>query len=181
MTDTPAPQNSDVICAIIVAAAQGGVIGAGNALPWHIPEDLRYFKRMTLGKPIVMGRKTFDSIGKPLPGRSNIVVSRQRGLQVEGVSVVASVEEALALGEKLARQAGVAEVMVVGGSEIYRQALPHVQRIYLTDIDAAVSGDAFFPELNRRHWQEISSTPAEEPSAYPCHFRVLERVPVDEA
>lgn len=128
--------------AIIVAAARNGVIGRNNQLPWHLPQDLKYFKAVTLGKPVIMGRKTYESIGRPLPGRANIVITRDLSWCANGVEVVHSFDEAL----ELASGVDVSEVMVIGGAEIYKAALPVAHRIYLTRIDLEPEGDAFFPE-----------------------------------
>lgn len=132
---------------LVAAMAQDNVIGLDNAMPWHLPEDLKHFKATTLGKPVIMGRKTFDSIGRPLPGRQNIVITRQADWQHEGVTVVHSLPDALALA------ANVEEVCIVGGAEIYRQALPLADRLCLTHIDLAVAGDARFPAFPAEEWQ----------------------------
>lgn len=124
-------------------------IGAQGSLPWHIPEDLGRFKALTLGHPIVMGRKTYESIGRLLPGRTSLIVTRQHGYQVPGALVVNSLDEALA------RCPGNGEVFVIGGGELYREALPRAQRIYLTHVDAAPEADTFFPELAPGHWHEV--------------------------
>tara|TARA_R110002110_G_scaffold205066_7_gene416921 strand:- start:44413 stop:44919 length:507 start_codon:yes stop_codon:yes gene_type:complete len=142
--------------AIMVAVADNGVIGRDNALPWHLPEDLRYFKRVTMGKPIIMGRKTFESIGRPLPGRSNIVVTRNPHYQREGVMVVASLDAALQLAARIAAQDGVTEMVCIGGAEIYAAALPLAQRLYLTQVHADVDGDAFLPDIDWQLWQQSS-------------------------
>ncbi|MBB3169994.1 type 3 dihydrofolate reductase [Simiduia aestuariiviva] len=142
--------------ALIVAKAENDTIGRDNQLPWHLPDDLAYFKRVTMGKPIIMGRKTFESIGRPLPGRPNIVITRQPDWLAEGVTVCNSVEQAIALGCNMAEQAGVDEAMVIGGSEIYRQALPLASRLYLTQVHAEVPGDAHFPAIEPSQWQQIS-------------------------
>ena len=134
---------------LIVAAARNGVIGRNNALPWHLPEDLKYFKRVTMGKPILMGRKTFESIGRALPGRSNLVITRNGEWQAEGVQVVRSLEAALSLAEDIALIDGVDELMVIGGAQIYAEALPRSERIYLTEVDADVEGDAYLPAIDR--------------------------------
>ena len=162
---------------LIVAAAENGVIGRNNALPWHLPEDLKYFKRTTLGKPIVMGRITFESIGKPLPGRTNIVISRQPDYQAEGVKVVASIDEALALAEDIALIDGVDELMVIGGAAIYAEALPRADRLYLTEVHAEVPGDAYLPELDLAQWRECSRQRhgASETNPYDYSFVVYER------
>jgi dihydrofolate reductase len=129
--------------ALIAARARNGVIGLDNRMPWHLPEDLAYFKRVTLGKPVVMGRKTFESIGRPLPGRLNIVVTRNPDWQAAGVQVAHSLDAALALAAAAAPE----EIMLIGGAELYRQALPQADVLYLTEIDAEFAGDAFFPEV----------------------------------
>lgn len=142
--------------AVIVAAAENGVIGAANDLPWYLPEDLRYFKRVTMGKPIVMGRKTFESIGRALPGRANIVITANRDYRPEGVIVVASIEAALVQAESAAVAAGVDEVLVIGGAQIYQQALDRADRLYLTRVHATVEGDAYLPEISWENWVEHS-------------------------
>lgn len=142
--------------AVIVAAADNGVIGRNGALPWHLPEDLRYFKRVTLGKPIVMGRKTYESIGKPLPGRTNIVVSRNTHFRAEGVRVVASLEEALQLAETIAENDAIDELMVIGGAQIYAEALLRADRLYYTAVHCSVDGDAVLPEIDWALWRETS-------------------------
>lgn len=135
--------------ALIAARARNGVIGLDNRMPWHLPEDLAYFKRVTLGKPVVMGRKTFESIGRPLPGRLNIVVTRNPDWQAAGVQVAHSLDAALAL----AAEAVPEEIMLIGGAELYRQALPQADVLYLTEIDAEFAGDAFFPEVDLARWR----------------------------
>ena len=164
--------------AVIVAAAENGVIGRNNELPWHLPEDLRYFKRVTMGKPIVMGRKTFESIGRALPGRTNIVVTRQPDYIAEGVKVVASLDEALDLAEGIALIDGASELMVIGGAEIYKAALARAKRIYLTEVHADVEGDAWLPEIDWAQWQEVSreSWPTSQENPYSYSFVVFERM-----
>ncbi len=135
--------------ALIAARARNGVIGLDNRMPWHLPEDLAYFKRVTLGKPVVMGRKTFESIGRPLPGRLNIVVTRNPDWQAVGVQVAHSLDAALALAAAAAPE----EIMLIGGAELYRQALPQADVLYLTEIDAEFAGDAFFPEVDLARWR----------------------------
>ena len=135
---------------LIVAAARNGVIGRNNALPWHLPEDLKYFKQVTMGKPILMGRKTFESIGRALPGRSNLVITRNGEWQAEGVQVVRSLEAALSLAEDIALIDGVDELMVIGGAQIYAEALPRAERIYLTEVDADVDWDFDVHDLARK-------------------------------
>ncbi len=149
----------DIIIALIVAAAENGVIGRGGRLPWHMPSDLKTFRRLTLGKPIVMGRKTFESIGKPLDGRDNIVVTRDAAFAHPGVEVAASLDAALSLAEQLAKRRGVDEIAVIGGAEIYRAAYPRADRIYLTRIHARPDGDATFADPSPLLWLLTSSTP----------------------
>jgi dihydrofolate reductase len=138
------------VTALVAALARNRVIGAGNRLPWRLPADLARFKRLTMGAPVIMGRKTRESIGRPLPGRRNIVVTRASGAAWEGCLVAHSLEEALAL----ARDA--AEAFVIGGAELYAQALPHAERLHLTLIEAAYAGDAWFPEFDPAAWREVA-------------------------
>lgn len=145
--------------AFIVAVAENGVIGRGGTLPWHVPSDLKTFKRLTLGKPVIMGRKTYVSIGKPLPGRDNIVVTRDAGFNAEGVEVAATIDEALAIARRKAAERGVDEIMVIGGAQIYAASLSMADRIYLTRIHARPDGDATFPEPDPSVWREVSRTP----------------------
>lgn len=163
---------------LIVAAAQNGVIGRNNQLPWHLPQDLKYFKATTLGKPIIMGRKTFESIGKPLPGRTNIVITRQQDWAAPGVLVAQNVEQALALGSDVRdeNQQPVKEVMVIGGAEIYRHALAIADRVYLTRVHADVEGDAYFPELSDDMWKKVSETSGDAEASLPHSFLVFERI-----
>ncbi|WP_437422337.1 dihydrofolate reductase [Stutzerimonas chloritidismutans] len=149
MTQPPFP------LAMIAALAENRVIGLDNKMPWHLPADLKHFKAMTLGKPIIMGRKTWDSLGRPLPGRLNLVVSRQPGLQLEGAETFPSLDAAFARAEQWAREQGVDEVMLIGGAQLYAQALNRARRLYLTRIDAAPDGDAFFPDFDETQWQRV--------------------------
>lgn len=162
---------------LIWAMARNGVIGRNNALPWYLPEDLRYFKRVTMGKPIIMGRKTWDSIARPLPGRTNIVITRDRQFEVEGVKIVHSLDEALALASRIAHIDGAEECMVMGGAEIYALALPQAERLYLTQVHAEVEGDAYFPNFDAGQWQELAREDFEASGAnpYAYSFLVLER------
>ncbi|MEX2961738.1 dihydrofolate reductase [Microbulbifer sp. TYP-18] len=141
--------------AIIAAVARNRAIGIGNGLPWRLSGDLKFFKQVTMGKPLVMGRKTYDSIGRPLPGRRNIVVSRDPDWSAPGVEPVPSLEQALELAQGAAEASGVGEVMVIGGAEVYRQLLPLATRLYLTEVEAEVAGDAFFPPLGEG-WKEVT-------------------------
>ncbi|MEG1075528.1 MAG: dihydrofolate reductase [Mucinivorans sp.] len=133
---------------IIVAIAANGVIGCHNRLIWHISEDLKRFKSLTMGHPIVMGRKTFASIGRALPGRQNIVISRDKALKIDGVDVVASMEEAI----KIASTDG--EIFIIGGGEIYHLALPLASKLYVTQVEQSPQGDTFFPEIDENEWLE---------------------------
>jgi len=162
---------------LVWAMAQNRVIGRNNQLPWYLPEDLKYFKRITLGKPVIMGRKTFDSIGKPLPGRTNIVVTRNRDWSFEGVRTLDSLEAARELCENQAIVDGTEEAMIIGGAEIYRQAMPLADRLYLTEVHADVEGDATFPEFDRSQWQEIAREDFEAsgPNPYNYSFIILEK------
>lgn len=157
---------------MIVAHADNRVIGKDNDMPWHLPADLAYFKKTTLGKPVIMGRKTYESIGRPLPGRQNIVISRNADYQAAGVDVVASVDEALAFAK------GVEEIMVIGGGAIYEHCLPAADRLYITHIDANVDGDTQFPVYDTENdWQKVSSEhrPADDKNAYDLDFCVYNR------
>lgn len=156
---------------MIAAVARNGVIGAGNRLPWRLPADLAYFRRQTLGKTVVMGANTYRSLGRPLTGRHNVVLSRRMAEAPEGCDLVRSVEEVL-------RRYGDRELMVIGGAEVYRQFMPHADRLLLTEIDAEVEGDVFFPPFDRSEWQLVSRTPGvtDEKNALPHAFCVYERV-----
>jgi len=135
---------------IIVAMARNRTIGINNTLPWRCPEDLKHFKALTMGHHIVMGRKTFDSIGKPLPGRTTVIVTRNRKLKIEGCIMAHSLPEAIAAC------ANDAEIFIVGGAELYAQALPLTNKLYITEIQQDVAGDAHFPEFDRAAWREVS-------------------------
>lgn len=135
---------------LIAAVARNRVIGAGNALPWRLPEDLKRFKSLTLGHPIIMGRKTWESLGRPLPGRTNIIVSRSADFAAPGGTVVGSLEAAIAM----AANAGADEAFIIGGAQIYAQALPICNRLQLTEIDRDYAGDAHFPAFDPAHWRE---------------------------
>ncbi|MFC1774605.1 type 3 dihydrofolate reductase [Pseudomonadota bacterium] len=156
---------------LIVALARNRVIGRDNQLPWRLSADLQHFKRLTMGRPIVMGRKTCESIGKPLPGRTNIVVTRNSSFSAEGCRVVHSIDEALVAA------GGADEVMIMGGENLYSQLLPRADRLYLTEVQAEVSGDAWFPELDQTQWQELEreSHRADENNEFDYDFVVLAR------
>ena len=157
---------------LIVAASANNVIGVGGGLPWRLPEDLRRFKEITMGKPMIMGRATFDSIGRALPGRKSIVLTRQPDFAAEGCDVVASVEAAI-------EAAGDAEeVMVIGGGEIYRQFLMRADRIYLTRVQAEIDGDTRFPELDMDEWavKSVEEYPAGDEREFGFDIETLDRV-----
>lgn len=159
--------------ALVVAIARNRVIGRDGTLPWHLPADLKHFRALTLGKPIVMGRRTHESIGRPLPGRRNVVLTAREGYRAEGCEVYASLEAALrALVD-------VEEVMIVGGARLYAEALPHAQRLYLTDVLADIEGDVRFPAFDADEWTEVASEPhaADVTHAYDYCFRTLVRIP----
>lgn len=160
---------------LIVAVSLNGVIGINNQLPWHLPEDLKYFKSVTMGKPIIMGRKTYDSIGRALPGRTNIVITRDSNWQAEGVEVAQTLVQAMTLGRLACAQAGIDEVMVIGGEQIYRMTLAAADRLYLTEVQAEVEGDAFFPDVDAQDWQQVSEKLPELTDTHPYRFVVLER------
>lgn len=160
---------------LIVAMAQNGVIGRNGDLPWHLPADLKHFKAVTLGKPVIMGRRTWDEIGKPLPGRRNIVISRRPDFLAPGAEVVDSLEQALALA------ADAAEVMVIGGAQIYAQALPFADCIHRTLVCGEMPGDTWFPEVDWQQWRlvEESEQAADERHAWPLRFQRYERIAAD--
>lgn len=145
--------------ALILARADNGVIGRAGGLPWHLSGDLKFFKARTLGKPVVMGRKTYQSIGRPLPGRPNLVVTRDAAFRPKGVEVFADVEAALDRARALAVQLGAEEIMVIGGGEIYALTLPLARRIYLTEVHARPEGDTTFPDLDPAEWREVRRDP----------------------
>ncbi len=162
---------------LIVAMSTNRTIGINNALPWHLPNDLKYFKQATMDKPIIMGRKTFESIGRPLPGRHNIVITRNKGFQADGVNIVHSLDAAIFLGEDICLVDGQKEVMVIGGSQVYQQTLERADHLYVTHIDAKVKGDDFFPEVDWSSFTllEKESFLAKEPNPYDYRFCTYQR------
>jgi dihydrofolate reductase len=159
---------------LIVAVSRNGAIGLNNQLPWYLPEDLKYFKSVTMGKPLIMGRKTFDSIGRPLPGRANIVLTRDPQWTSDGVKVVQSVEQALLAGEIACEASDVDEIMVIGGEQIYRMTLDLADRIYLTQVDADVEGDAFFPDIDLNDWSQTRVKLPEIIDKHPYHLYLFD-------
>jgi len=160
----------------VVARADNGVIGRDNALPWHLPADLRHFKRLTVGKPVVMGRRTFESIGKPLPGRHNIVLTRDPAWRADGVTVVTNLAEAIAAAG-LDPRTRAEEVMIIGGAAVYADALPVATRIHLTEIHAAPEGDTLLPAFDPSRWRETAREDHPADEGRPAYsFVTLERV-----
>jgi dihydrofolate reductase len=163
--------------ALIVARARNGVIGRDGGLPWKLKADLRQFKEVTLGKPVVMGRKTWESLPFPLPGRANLVLSRDPSFRPLGAETSTSFEALLARAGTLAGRSGAAEIMVIGGEALFDLALPIAERIYLTEVDAEVAGDVFFPQLDEAEWVEVSQVrhEADADNDHAFTVRVLER------
>lgn len=163
-------KNGGVI-SLMAAVAEGMVIGKDNDLPWHLPSDLRYFRRMTMGKPVIMGRRTLESLGKPLDGRKNIVLTRQEDYAPEGVDVARSLDEALDIVE------GAPEIMILGGAKVYAEFLPRADRLYLTVVYAPFEGDTFFPAFDAEQWQVVKAERHEpdEKNRYAHTFFTLER------
>ena len=162
---------------LIVAVSENGVIGRENALPWHLPGDLKRFKAITMGKPIIMGRKTFESIGRPLPGRVNIVLTRDAKFSHDGVETAQDLAEALRVAQERSGRPENDEAMIIGGAGIYKLALPSAHRIYLTEVHMTVSGDTYFPDIDRRDWSETVREEVVSETADSCaySFVVLDR------
>jgi dihydrofolate reductase len=163
-----------MLLSLVVAASTNNAIGLYNKLLWHLPNDLKFFKNITWAMPVVMGRKTFEALaGKPLPGRLNMVITRQKDFTADGITVVRSLEEA----SELAAKADYKELYVIGGGEIYRQAILVADKIYITRVDAELVGDAYFPAIDPEHWVMVSnrSFEADAKHAYAYHFQLWER------
>lgn len=163
--------------AIIAGVARNGVIGAGGGIPWKIPSDMAFFKATTMGKPIIMGRKQYETVGRPLPGRTNIVVTRQKGYQPDGVLVIDSLEAALDHAQAIAAADKASEVMVIGGGEIYAQAMPLADRLYISHVDLAPEGDVLFPPIDPAVWRVVQEPEVQfsERDAASFRVRVYER------
>ncbi len=146
----------DIKLAFVVAIAENGVIGRDGHLPWHLPSDLKRFRKITLGKPIIMGRKTFQSLKKPLDGRTNIIVTYQTGFEAAGAIVMLTTDDAIHYARGIAQRDGVCEIMVIGGAQIYLSLLDKADRIYLTRVHGKPEGDTYFPDLKREHWSETA-------------------------
>jgi dihydrofolate reductase len=161
-----------MIISLLVAASENNVIGKNNKLPWYLPTDMKYFKNISWAMPVIMGRKTFESLGKPLDGRTNIVMTRNTGWKADGVSVV----HGLDAGKKIAEEQDVKEIFIIGGAEVFKTSLPDANRVYLTRVHEKFEGDAFFPVLDNS-WQMVKSheTQPDEKNAYALSFQVWER------
>ena|ERR1019366_4559127 len=155
---------------IIVAKAKNNVIGKNNQLIWHLPADLKFFKKMTMGHTVIMGRKTFDSMGKPLPGRMNVVVTRQKNFHRDGIIIEPSLESAL-------KDLKVEEIFIIGGGEIFKHAMPIADKLYVTEIDESFDGDVYFPEINPDEWELIEAIPfpKDEKNKYDLSFNTYLR------
>ncbi|MET0029525.1 MAG: dihydrofolate reductase [Candidatus Thiodiazotropha sp.] len=160
------------VISLIAAMARNGVIGRDNRLPWHLPADLQHFKALTLGKPMVMGRRTWESLPGLLPGRRHVVVSRNPDYRAEGADRVSTIDEAIRLLQESP------EIMIVGGAQLYTAILPNADRLYLTRVEAEVTGDAKFPDIDWNQWQESAreSRPADEKNPYDCTFLTYDRI-----
>jgi dihydrofolate reductase len=168
---------SDIRKTIVVAAARNGIIGRDGDMPWRLSTDLKRFKALTLGKPVIMGRKTYDSIGRPLPGRPNVVISRSNVVDHPDVMTVTSLPEAIALAEVLATEKGEHEICIIGGGQIYSQAMGMADRLYVTHVETEVEGDTSFPEIDADVWVagETIEVPAGEKDSFPTRFVVYDR------
>ncbi|WP_375677455.1 dihydrofolate reductase [Bartonella sp. AS69XJJH] len=164
------------IC-LIAAVAENGVIGRGGAMPWHLLTDLQRFKALTLGKPIIMGRKTWDSIGRPLPGRTNIVITRDCTFCAGGAVVAHSLSQACSLATSVASQNDVEEIFIIGGGEIFQQGLHMADKIFLTEVLASIEGDSFFPVFDKEKWTIVQTQdiPEGDKDSHPTRFVVYER------
>lgn len=158
---------------LVVAAAENNVIGKDNRLLWHLPNDMKFFKNTTWGMPVIMGRKTFESLGKPLAGRTNIVMTRDKGWSAQGATVTSNMEEAM----QVAAETDAKEVFVIGGGEIFKEVLPQANRVYLTRVHTSIEGDTFFPELPQKEWQLLTQLDfvADAKHKYGYSFQVWQR------
>lgn len=162
-----------MLISLVVAASENNVIGKNNQLLWHLPNDMKFFKNTTWAMPVVMGRKTFESLGKPLTGRTNIVITHRENWKEEGVKVVQSLDEAI----EVASDVDAREVFIIGGGEIFRQSINRADKVYLTRVHAALEGDTFFPELPASDWELASNLdfPADNKHAFPYSFQIWQR------
>ena len=169
---------SEIRKTIVVAVSDNGIIGRDGDMPWRLSTDLKRFKALTLGKPVIMGRKTYQSIGKPLPGRANIVISRQAGaIDQPDVHMAGSLAEAVSLAEEIARQKGEGEICIIGGGQIYAQAVDLADRLYVTHVETSVDGDTLFPVIDPSLWRatETIDVPAGDKDSYPTKFVIYDR------
>lgn len=159
---------------LIAAIDEGHLIGSDGGMPWHLPADMKNFRRVTMGKPIIMGRKTYESIGKPLDGRDNIIITRNTDFHVDGCMIARSIEDAIAAAEST----GASEAMVIGGGQLYEQTIERADCLYLTLIRTHLVGDTYFPDYNQYEWEEVSNTEfhADDKNPFDLNFIVLERV-----
>lgn len=166
-----------MLISLVVAVGENGVIGRGGGLPWHLSSDLKTFRRLTMGKPLIMGRRTFQSLQRPLDGRDNIVVSRDPHLRADGAIVEPSFEAALARAKACAKARGVDEIMVIGGADVFAAALPFAGRIYKTEVHGSPEGDTYLPGIDWRQWREVSrqALPRGDRDDFAATFVVLER------
>ncbi len=175
---TTSALNPPIKIALVVAVARNGVIGKDGGLPWRLSSDLKTFRRLTMGKPLVMGRRTFASLGKPLDGRDNLVVTRDTSFKAEGAEIFASLDAAVARARDHARTRSVDEIMIIGGADIYRQILPIADRLYWTEVAADVEGDTRFPDFDAKHWRAVSREPIPQgpKDDFPATLITLDRV-----
>ncbi|MBX9617524.1 MAG: dihydrofolate reductase [Hyphomicrobiales bacterium] len=178
----PPPADLEPALALIVAVAENGVIGADNRMPWRLSTDLKRFKAVTWGKPVIMGRKTFQSIGQALPGRTNIIITRDQNFTADNVIVVDSIDQAISEAETAARQTNVSEIIVAGGAEIYRQTIDLADRLYMTTVHATPVGDALFPAIIESEWKTILTDRlrSSDRDSAATTYRVLDRLDGDE-
>jgi dihydrofolate reductase len=169
---------NDITKTIVVAISRNGIIGREGGLPWRLSTDLKRFKALTLGRPVIMGRKTFESLGKPLPGRPNVVITRDRNFSAEGVETVHSLSDAIDVASRLAKEAHLDEICIIGGGEIYRQAMDFVDRLHVTHVEADIAGDTAFPLIDPMIWLPIDElyVAAGERDNYPTRFVTYGRV-----
>jgi dihydrofolate reductase len=171
------PDMSNVMKTIVVAVSRNGIIGSDGGMPWRLSTDLKRFKALTLGKPVIMGRKTFQTIGKPLLGRPNVVITRDKGFSVEGVRTAHSLDEAIEIAATLVDGDGTPEICIIGGGEIYRQSLEMADRLYVTHVEKEVEGDTSFPAIDPALWEVLSELdiPAGEKDSFPTRFVTYDR------
>lgn len=170
-------RQTNIPLTIVVAMAKNRVIGHQGGLPWQLPADLKWFRKVTMGKPVIMGRKTFDSIGKALPGRDNIVITRNSNFSAPEVTVASDLEDAIAIAEAFAINREVNGIAIIGGAQVYEQALPLVSRLYVTEVEADIEGDAFFPDYDLADWSQTEEQVIEpdERHAHRARMLVLDR------